>query len=146
MISVLSCCCAQPTEDRDVDVPFIQQKPLLQPARTQHIQHISKVEPVEDNVSNTVSNEGPKTFDAVLELTDGLQIGLGIVRAREKKALKIKAVQDVGAAVLWNTNHPEHQIERDCYIIQVNGVSGNTEDMIAECARSNFLVFKIQRF
>ena len=142
MISALSCCCVQSVEDRDIDVALVAQKPLLH-----QVSRFADIAPNKSK-SEVVSDDAPvkaKTFDAVLELTDGLQIGLGIVRAREKKALKIKAVQDSGAAVLWNINHPDQQIERDCYITQVNGVSGNTEEMIAECAKSNFLVFKIQK-
>jgi len=76
----------------------------------------------------------------------GLEPEIQRLIAKHKAEMKkVKAVQEEGAAIRWNMANPEKAIASDNIIVAVNGVVGSADAMIAECARANPLVLRVQR-
>eukprot|EP00450_Noctiluca_scintillans_P003469 CAMPEP_0194485826 /NCGR_PEP_ID=MMETSP0253-20130528/6698_1 /TAXON_ID=2966 /ORGANISM="Noctiluca scintillans" /LENGTH=127 /DNA_ID=CAMNT_0039325845 /DNA_START=66 /DNA_END=449 /DNA_ORIENTATION=- len=126
-MAFLSCCCsAAPTSD--------------------HMDAVQKtIDPSVPASESTVKAPwaAGETFEALLAV-DTSQIGLGIVRARAKGALKIRAVMPTGSAAQWNLDHPDKTIQENQYIVSINEVK-DMEDMIEECSKAKRLALVIQK-
>lgn len=62
------------------------------------------------------------------------------------KALKVVVVQKgSGAVAIWNQEHPEYALVEGDVIIEVNGKSGNIQEMVDECMKTELLDLTLRR-
>eukprot|EP00450_Noctiluca_scintillans_P001065 CAMPEP_0194495336 /NCGR_PEP_ID=MMETSP0253-20130528/12976_1 /TAXON_ID=2966 /ORGANISM="Noctiluca scintillans" /LENGTH=137 /DNA_ID=CAMNT_0039336583 /DNA_START=116 /DNA_END=529 /DNA_ORIENTATION=- len=87
----------------------------------------------------------PDVFDATLDCSAGLPIGIGIKMDIANTALSVEIIQEGGAAAKWNAGHPDKLIEPGHLIVKVNDKEGNLRAMVNECSRSKCLEFKVMK-
>lgn len=84
-------------------------------------------------------------FDATLDCSGGLPIGIGIKMDITNTALSVEIIQEGGAAAKWNAGHPDRLIEPGHLIVKVNDKEGNLRAMVNECSRSKVLEFRVMK-
>jgi hypothetical protein len=113
----------------------------------------------EKNQNETVyvqSIDKPRTpswweFKAIIDRTKDKKLGIGVnpditQTATVMKALKVVVVQKgCGAVAIWNREHPEQALVEGDVITEVNGKSGNIQEMVDECMRNELLHLTLRR-
>lgn len=102
-------------------------------------------EPAEKTEDVTSAEEKPttiiteSTFVVALTLQDDEKLGLSLDYA-DQKTLLILAVRSGGAAEKWNSENPEVAMCVRSRIIEVNGVSGQAQEMLEELKKRSCLI------
>lgn len=72
-----------------------------------------------------------------LDRSRGTQLGMKIRPAGT--LLEVTKVKEEGLVAEWNEAHPESAVHAGDRILEINGISGNAESMLQECAREALL-------
>lgn len=132
----LPCCCTcQKGKEEEVE---------LIPVDYDEIDH-AKLKKKMNSPDTFLRGHGKNEFTVYLSVVNGMPIGLGISKTRQKRALKIKVVKEGSAADMWNKDHPDKLLEPGDVITQVNGIVDDTDDMITECAKASSLEFVLEK-
>jgi len=90
-------------------------------------------------------------FKAIIDRSKDKKLGIGVNpdithTATVMKALKVVVVQKgSGAVAIWNQEHPEYALVEGDVIIEVNGKSGNIQEMVDECMKTELLDLTLRR-
>merc|ERR1740121_12408 len=86
---------------------------------------------------------GASVFKITIDKSGGDKLGIGIDFC-DGKALLVEKVED-GLFEQWNARNKEAEVRSGDYLVEVNGISGNSEQIIAECGENKLLEFVVLR-
>jgi len=70
-------------------------------------------------------------------------VGLEITRLVDRAVLRVNAVRE-GLVADWNAAHPEAQVRGGDFIVEVNGIRGNADDMVSATKVVGPIEFQVQ--
>lgn len=84
------------------------------------------------------------SFGVRLDRTNGEKLGLDVLDADDRKGLKVVAIRG-DLSLDWNSTNPDLYIRSDDTIVEVNGVAGDSSDIVEECKKQEVLNIKVER-
>jgi len=83
-------------------------------------------------------------YNITLDRTGGQKLGIDVEHECGKQ-LFIESIDAEGLVAAWSTHNPDRQVHLDDRIVEVNGVRGETQLLLAECMREVVLEITLIR-
>jgi len=83
-------------------------------------------------------------FTIKIQKSDSAQVGLEVARYHGISVL-IKRVKDKGLVHQWNEEHPAQKVLAHDIIVEVNGIAGSSDNLLATIAKETTLECVIMR-
>merc|ERR1719356_143173 len=116
-----------------------------QAAEAQRMQHIRKLEQLEQERQNQISRGEMKEIEFLVSLdkSEGETIGLKLRKDMGTNTVHVLTVCDEGLIVAWNQANPDSAVRKGDRIVQINDVKGDSDGMWAECKKRGPITFTI---
>ena len=93
--------------------------------------------------SDEASPAAPSTFKITLDRSDGAKLGVDI-NFGDGEAVLVEKVNE-GLVKQWNCRNEKAEVRSGDYLVKVNGISGDSRRIVAECSETKLLEIVVRR-